>query len=97
MQKPYETDPENTAAENRPETAEQEVRFRDILRILRKNQVMRGMTPEKLVNVLTELGPTYIKLGQILSLHSDILPQEYCDALKKLDTDADPIPFTEVR
>ncbi len=97
MQKPYETDPENTAAENRTETAEQEVRFRDILRILRKNQVMRGMTPAKLVNVLTELGPTYIKLGQILSLHSDILPQEYCDALKKLDTDADPIPFTEVR
>lgn len=76
---------------------EQENRFREIVSILMKNQVMRGMTPEKLVNVLTDLGPTYIKLGQILSLHSDILPQEYCDALRRLNSDADPMPYSEVR
>lgn len=57
---------------------------------------MRGMTPEKLCAVLEELGPTYIKLGQILSNRSDLLPGEYCDELKKLRTDVDPMPFSEV-
>ncbi len=45
--------------------------MRDIL--LKYKVVTRGITPEKLRNILEELGPTYIKLGQIMSLHSDIL------------------------
>lgn len=45
--------------------------------VLKKYKITQGLTPEKLRLILQELGPTYIKLGQIMSLHSDILPKEY--------------------
>ncbi len=71
-------------------------RFREIRAILRKYHVTRGITPEKLRQILEDLGPTYVKLGQIMSLHSDILPKRYCDELMKLTSDVDPMPFSDV-
>ena len=71
-------------------------RFREIKDVLRKNQITRGVTPEKLRMILEELGPTYIKLGQIMSLHSDFLPKAYCDELLKLNYDVTPMPFDDV-
>lgn len=71
-------------------------RFREIKDVLRKNQITRGVTPEKLRVILEELGPTYIKLGQIMSLHSDFLPKAYCDELLKLNSDVTPMPFDDV-
>lgn len=71
-------------------------RFREIKNVLRKNQITRGVTPEKLRMILEELGPTYIKLGQIMSLHSDFLPKAYCDELLKLNSDVTPMPFDDV-
>lgn len=71
-------------------------RFREIKDVLRKNQITRGVTPEKLRMILEELGPTYIKLGQIMSLHPDFLPKAYCDELLKLNSDVTPMPFDDV-
>lgn len=71
-------------------------RFREIKDVLRKNQITRGVTPGKLRMILEELGPTYIKLGQIMSLHSDFLPKAYCDELLKLNSDVTPMPFDDV-
>ena len=71
-------------------------RFREIKNVLRKNEITRGVTPEKLRMILEELGPTYIKLGQIMSLHSDFLPKAYCDELLKLNSDVTPMPFDDV-
>ena len=71
-------------------------RFREIKDVLRKNQITRGVTPEKLRMILEELGPTYIKLGQIMSLHSDFLPKAYCDEFLKLNSDVTPMPFDDV-
>lgn len=68
-------------------------RFREIMKILKDNHVFQGITPEKLRVVLEELGPTYIKIGQIMSMHSDILPAEYCQELMKLNSDVAPMPF----
>ncbi len=61
-----------------------------------KYKITQGLTPEKLRLILQELGPTYIKLGQIMSLHSDILPKEYCEELMKLCSDVEPMPFEQV-
>ena len=71
-------------------------RLREITAVLRKHHISRGVTPEKLRVILEELGPTYVKLGQIMSLHSDVLPQRYCDELMKLTSEVTPMPFSEV-
>ena len=53
--------------------------------------------PQRLRRTLEDLGPTYIKLGQILSTRSDILPPEYIVELSKLLDSAPPISAEEVR
>ena len=68
----------------------------EILRVLRRHGVVRGLTPEKLCSVIEDLGPTFIKLGQILSMRSDILPKNYCEALTRLRCNVKPMPYEEV-
>ena len=83
-------------AEAARQKAENDARFREIREVLSRNKITRGVSPEKLRVILEELGPTYIKLGQIMSLHSDILPKSYCDELMKLNSNVTPMPFSEV-
>lgn len=72
------------------------VRLREIVGVLRKHEVIYGMTPEKLRLIVEDLGPTYVKMGQVMSMRSDLLPQSYCDELVKLRADVKPIDFSEV-
>lgn len=59
-------------------------RMGEILSILKKHDVGRGISPEKAVAILEDLGPTYVKMGQIASNRSDLLPKDYCEAFEKL-------------
>jgi predicted unusual protein kinase regulating ubiquinone biosynthesis (AarF/ABC1/UbiB family) len=52
--------------------------------------------PTVLRNILTELGPVYVKLGQLLSTRPDLLPPDYIDALSSLQADVPPVPWTEI-
>lgn len=45
---------------------------------------------------LEALGPTVIKLGQLLSTRADLLPQPYLDALARLQDDIEPFPYADV-
>jgi predicted unusual protein kinase regulating ubiquinone biosynthesis (AarF/ABC1/UbiB family) len=47
-------------------------------------------------NALKEMGPTYVKFGQLLSTRPDIVPPEYIQALEALQDDLEPFSFAEV-
>lgn len=71
-------------------------RLQEILEVLRRHRLTRGMTPAKLREMLEDLGPTYVKLGQIMSMRSDMLPEVYCRELTKLRTEVKPLPYSIV-
>lgn len=72
-------------------------RIGQIIKLLRKYEVWNDITPVRLRCLLEELGPMFVKMGQILANRSEILPQRFCDELRKLRTDVDPVPFGTVR
>lgn len=51
----------------------------------------------KLRAAIEELGPTYIKLGQLLSVRPDIVPPRYLEELAKLQDSAPPVPFAKIK
>ena len=49
------------------------------------------------MNLLVELGSAYIKLGQLLSVRPDVLPQPYIEEFSKLQDEVPPAPFEEFK
>ena len=66
-------------------------RLREIAAIASRYDVLRGLTPRTLRQLLEELGPTFVKAGQILSMRSEILPESFCRELGKLRTEVEPM------
>jgi ubiquinone biosynthesis protein len=52
--------------------------------------------PAVLRNILVDLGPVYVKLGQLLSTRPDLLPAEYIEALSTLQAEVPPVDWSEV-
>ena len=72
-------------------------RLREIIGIIRKQNYDNGITPEVVVSILQDLGPTYVKLGQIASQQAEYIPAEYCNALAGLRSKVAPMEFDTVR
>ena len=53
--------------------------------------------PERLRLVLMDLGPSFVKLGQIASTRPDVLPAEWIASLKKLQDEVTPLAYEEIR
>ncbi|MDO4806725.1 MAG: lipopolysaccharide core heptose(II) kinase RfaY [Coriobacteriales bacterium] len=66
-------------------------RVMHMLSIVRKYDILHGLTPITLRRMLEELGPTFVKAGQILSMRSEILPESFCRELAKLRTEVEPM------
>lgn len=71
-------------------------RLKDILEVLKKHHITRGLSPVKLREILEDLGPTYVKLGQIMSMRSDMLSEAYCKELSMLRTQVKPLSFDTI-
>lgn len=71
-------------------------RLREIIAILKKYDYSDGFTPEIIVNILQDLGPTFVKLGQIASQQTEFMPDEYCEALAKLRSKVAPMDMETV-
>ena len=61
------------------------------------NFYANGLTPYELRTTLEDLGPTYVKIGQIMSSRTDLLPKAYCTELEKLRSSVQPLPAETVR
>jgi predicted unusual protein kinase regulating ubiquinone biosynthesis (AarF/ABC1/UbiB family) len=62
-------------------------------RLLKSNETPKA---EELADDLENLGPTFIKLGQLLSTRGDLLPPQYLEALERLQDSVAPFPYEEV-
>ncbi len=62
-----------------------------------KTDIKRATLPRRLRKVLEELGPTYVKLGQLLSTRPDILPPEYIREFRKLQDEVEPVSFEKIK
>lgn len=75
-------------------------RVREIMAVMRKHHFLRNFyrqtNPEEICAALEELGPTFIKLGQILSTRADLVSPSYIKALSKLRDDVPADPFANV-
>lgn len=73
-------------------------RLEEILAVIKKHQVVKnGLTPETLRHILEDLGPTFIKIGQIMSSRTDVLPKEYCEQLEMLRAEVKPLTIETIR
>jgi ubiquinone biosynthesis protein len=85
-------------------------RQREIVEVVLRNgwdymrQLLTGGKPDEpklpppavLRNILVDLGPVYVKLGQLLSTRPDLLRPEYIEALGTLQAEVPPVPWDEV-
>ena len=70
----------------------QRKRLPQILGVFGKHNFFAGgLTPVELRTTLEDLGPTYVKIGQIMSSREDMLPKAFCDELGKLRQNVKPL------
>ncbi len=71
-------------------------RIAEIFRVARKYEIWNNITPVRLRCALEELGPMFVKMGQILANRSEILSPRFCDELSCLRTEVEPVPYRVV-
>ena len=72
-------------------------RFAQILSILHKHHIEKGIDPIKFREILEDLGPTFVKIGQIMSTRQDMFSERYCNELMKLRSSVTPMDFDTVQ
>lgn len=63
----------------------------------RRDRMEKLSRAQRVRMAIEELGPTYIKLGQVLSTRPDLVPAQFIEELAKLQDNVPPFGFSEVR
>ena len=59
--------------------------------------LVRLGTPQRICRALEELGPTFVKLGQLMSTRVDLFPPEWIAEFERLQDEVQPVPFDDIR
>lgn len=68
-----------------------------LLHLQHSEEMLRMATPVRLRHALEDLGPTFVKLGQVLATRIDLLPSDWIDELGKLQNAVPALPFEAIR
>ena len=71
-------------------------RLGEIIAVIKKYKLTKDVTPKNVRMALEELGPTFVKMGQILSSRDDLIPKEYCQEFQKLKHSVKSMPYEKV-
>src|SRR5687768_63555 len=74
----------------------QDFEVEDALLPSESQRIEGGVPPEELADDLERMGPTFVKLGQLLSSRPDLLPPRYLKALSRLQDKVKPFPYEDV-
>ena len=72
-------------------------RLKKIINTINKNKLLNDRSPENLRRTLEELGPTFIKIGQILSTRVDLFDDKYIEELSKLRSNVNELDFNIIQ
>lgn len=61
-----------------------------------EKKTSENVSPSQMVEDLKEMGPAFIKLGQLLSTRPDLLPPDYINELAKLQDDVETVPYEQI-
>lgn len=72
-------------------------RLAQIIGILKKHHLSKGIDPVKFRQILEDLGPTFVKIGQIMASRQDMFSQRYCMELVQLRNNVAPMEYNIVK
>ncbi|HYE32054.1 MAG TPA: AarF/UbiB family protein [Methylomirabilota bacterium] len=61
-----------------------------------QSRATKEVCPADLADDLEKMGPTFVKLGQILSSRADLIPEKYIEGLERLQDKVKPFPYSDV-
>ena len=72
-------------------------RLKQIIKVLNRHKITKDYSPANVRTTLEDLGPTFVKIGQVLSTRPDLIPRNYAEEFTKLKDNVKPMPFEEVK
>lgn len=83
--------------QNKTSSLSSKRRLAQIVTILKKHHLTKGVDPIKLRMILEDLGPTFVKIGQIMSSRQDMFSERYCQELRQLRDNVAPMDMATIR
>lgn len=74
----------------------EQLRLKEVITIIKNHDLLKDKSPKNVREMIEDLGPTFVKMGQILSSRRDIVPENYIEELKKLRCSVKTMTYEEI-